>query len=97
MHNFLHIHLLIQTLTPITDQLLPIPSLELVSESLIQPSFIFETESCYVAQVGLELSVLLPQPPPCWITTVYRHAWLSLGLGFSSGIIISFLILHNQF
>jgi hypothetical protein len=26
----------------------------------------FETGSHYVAQAGLELSILLPQPPECW-------------------------------
>jgi hypothetical protein len=28
------------------------------------------TESCYVAQTGLELKILLSQPPKCWD---YRH------------------------
>lgn len=50
-------------------------------------SIYFETESSCVAQVGLELSVFLPQPPHCWITAVHCHAWLCpLGLGFSSPI-----------
>jgi hypothetical protein len=25
-----------------------------------------ELESCYVAQAGLKLEILLPQPPECW-------------------------------
>jgi hypothetical protein len=28
--------------------------------------FIFETGSLYGTQAGLELSILLPQPPKCW-------------------------------
>jgi hypothetical protein len=28
--------------------------------------YLFKTESHYVAQAGLELFVLLPQPPDCW-------------------------------
>jgi hypothetical protein len=32
---------------------------------------LFGSGSHYVAQVGLELSNLLPQPPECWD---YRHA-----------------------
>jgi hypothetical protein len=28
--------------------------------------FVFETGSRYVAQVGLKLEILLPQPPECW-------------------------------
>jgi hypothetical protein len=29
-------------------------------------NFIFELRSCYTAQAGLKLSILLPQPPKCW-------------------------------
>jgi hypothetical protein len=29
-------------------------------------SFVCETGSCYVAQVSLELIILLPQPLKCW-------------------------------
>jgi hypothetical protein len=32
--------------------------------------YLFETGSHYIAQAGLELSILLPQPPECWD---YRH------------------------
>jgi hypothetical protein len=28
--------------------------------------FFFETMFCYVAQAGLEVRILLPQPPKCW-------------------------------
>jgi hypothetical protein len=29
---------------------------------------VFETGSCYVAQAGLELAVVLPQPPKCTVS-----------------------------
>jgi hypothetical protein len=28
--------------------------------------FCFETGGCYITQAGLELTILLPQPPECW-------------------------------
>jgi hypothetical protein len=39
--------------------------------------FGFETESQYVAQAGLELEILLPQPPECWDCGVHHYAWLT--------------------
>jgi hypothetical protein len=40
---------------------------------------IIETRSCYVAQAGFELKILLHQPPKCWgITGMHHHAWLNL-------------------
>jgi hypothetical protein len=41
----------------------------------------FETETFYVAQTGLELTILLPQPPECWdsgTTGVQHHTWRAL-------------------
>jgi hypothetical protein len=38
--------------------------------------FIFFVESCYIAQVGLELIILLHQPPVDGITSVHFHAWI---------------------
>jgi hypothetical protein len=36
---------------------------------------VFEIGSHYIAQAGLELIILLSQPPKCWITGMYHHAW----------------------
>jgi hypothetical protein len=41
----------------------------------------FKTGSCYVAQAGLELSILLSLPPECWD---YRHVPPSLTHTFLS-------------
>jgi hypothetical protein len=39
-------------------------------------SFLFsETGSHYVAQAGLELTILLPQHPKCWDYRHAPHAW----------------------
>jgi hypothetical protein len=43
--------------------------------------FSFETVSHYVAQDGLQLLILLPQPPEFWITAVHHYLkllWVSL-------------------
>jgi hypothetical protein len=37
----------------------------------------FESESCYVAQAGLELNIFLPQTlKSTGIAGMYHHAWL---------------------
>jgi hypothetical protein len=38
--------------------------------------YFFETESHYVAQAVLQLRILLPQPPACWILGMHHHTWL---------------------
>jgi hypothetical protein len=48
-----------------------------------------KTVSYYVAQTGLELIILLPQPLQCRITGMYHHTWL-LGSFIFSQIIIYF-------
>lgn len=41
----------------------------------------FETEPHYVAKTGLELTVILPQPPKCWNYWVggYHHIQVAWG------------------
>lgn len=41
----------------------------LTPEPALQP--FFETGPCYTTQASLDLGILLPQPPECW---VYRGA-----------------------
>jgi hypothetical protein len=44
----------------------------------------FDTESCFVAQDGLKLTVILPQPPECWdyrcITPCPAFSWLYISI-----------------
>jgi hypothetical protein len=43
---------------------------------------LFETGSHYVAQVGLEVTILLPQPPEYWITGDHHYSFAVLGVEF---------------
>jgi hypothetical protein len=44
---------------------------------------VFQTGSHYVAQDGLELSILLPHPPEPCITDVSHYAWLTTLFDYS--------------
>jgi hypothetical protein len=48
--------------------------------SYIPSPWFFEIVSCYAAQAGLILSILLPLPPVCWYTDIHHHACLDLVL-----------------
>jgi hypothetical protein len=47
-----------------------------------------ETRSCYLALAGLELMILLPQPPDCW---GYRHAPPCLATFFINMILLKIM------
>jgi hypothetical protein len=37
-----------------------------MNKKLVISFLFFETRSCYIAQAGHELTILLPQHPECW-------------------------------
>jgi hypothetical protein len=52
------------------------PMGEVCCDSVFCFVFFFETGACYVAQIGLELKILLPLPPSAGIIGVLHHAQL---------------------
>jgi hypothetical protein len=52
--------------------------------------FVFESGSSYVAQVDLELLVLLSLPPECWILYVVKGSCWSFIEGMYPGLLENF-------